>query len=116
MCASGHEIPASGFVAGAPTPAQDPRSLCCLPAGGSGAGEWRSVYPHERCLLPRPVPPSIERGTSDSTVLSSIPLGLVTMECPARGSPPLQISWLKDGLPLPLSHRVSLLSAGRALR
>uniref|UniRef100_A0A8C4YSS1 Hemicentin-2 n=1 Tax=Gopherus evgoodei TaxID=1825980 RepID=A0A8C4YSS1_9SAUR len=47
---------------------------------------------------------------------NSTPLGLVTMECQARGSPPLQISWLRDGLPLPLSHRVRLLSAGRTLR
>nr|XP_032653549.1 hemicentin-2 isoform X2 [Chelonoidis abingdonii] len=62
------------------------------------------------------VPPTIERGANDSEVISSAPLGLVTMECQARGSPPLQISWLRDGLPLPLSHRVRLLSAGRTLR
>ncbi|XP_030391158.1 hemicentin-2 isoform X2 [Gopherus evgoodei] len=62
------------------------------------------------------VPPTIEQGANDSEVISSTPLGLVTMECQARGSPPLQISWLRDGLPLPLSHRVRLLSAGRTLR
>ncbi|XP_025060802.1 hemicentin-2 [Alligator sinensis] len=89
--------------------ASDSGAYTCL--AQSSAGEDTKL--HTLTVL---VPPSIERGTNDSTVLSSIPLGLVTMECPARGSPPLQISWLKDGLPLPLSHRVSLLSAGRALR
>ncbi|XP_023961842.2 hemicentin-2 isoform X1 [Chrysemys picta bellii] len=62
------------------------------------------------------VPPTIERGANDSEVISSAPLGLVTMECQARGSPPLQISWLRDGLPLPLSQRVRLLYAARTLR
>ncbi|EMP34679.1 Hemicentin-2 [Chelonia mydas] len=52
-------------------------------------------------------PPTIEQGANDSAVITSAPLGLVTMECQARGSPPLQISWLRDGLPLPLSHRDS---------
>uniref|UniRef100_A0A5F8HA67 Hemicentin-2 n=1 Tax=Monodelphis domestica TaxID=13616 RepID=A0A5F8HA67_MONDO len=53
-------------------------------------------------------------------IISSIrvlaPLRLVTMACPARGSPPIQINWLKDGLPMPLSQRTHLHSSGRTLR
>ncbi|XP_074017166.1 hemicentin-2 [Numenius arquata] len=62
------------------------------------------------------VPPSIERGTDDSEVVRGILSAAVTLECRARGSPPLHVSWLKDGLPLRLSPRVTLLSAGHVLR
>lgn len=40
----------------------------------------------------------------------------VTLECRVRGSTPLHVSWLKDGLPLRLSPRVTLFSAGHVLR
>uniref|UniRef100_A0A4X1TD56 Hemicentin-2 n=1 Tax=Sus scrofa TaxID=9823 RepID=A0A4X1TD56_PIG len=41
---------------------------------------------------------------------------LVTLGCPVRGSPPIHVSWLKDGLPLPLSQRTHLHGSGRTLR
>ncbi|XP_075295707.1 hemicentin-2 [Opisthocomus hoazin] len=62
------------------------------------------------------VPPAIERGTDTSEVVHGVPSAAVTLECRARGSPPLHVSWLKDGLPLRLSPRVTLLSAGHVLR
>ena len=67
-------------------------------------------------LSPRPVPPSIERGADDSEMVRAVLSAVVTLECWARGSPPLHVSWLKDGLPLRLSPRVTLLSAGHILR
>ncbi|OWK59760.1 Hemicentin-2 [Lonchura striata] len=67
-------------------------------------------------VSPRPVPPAIERAAGDSEVLRGLPSALVTLQCWARGSPPLHVSWLKDGLPLRLSPRVTLLSAGHILR
>ncbi|XP_068771088.1 hemicentin-2 [Struthio camelus] len=62
------------------------------------------------------VPPSIESGAGDAEAVRGVLAGLVTLECRARGSRPLQLSWLKDGLPVRLSPRVRLLSAGRTLR
>lgn len=41
---------------------------------------------------------------------------MVTLRCQVRGSPPLRLRWLKEGLPLPLSPRVTLLLAGSLLR
>ncbi|KAM6193100.1 hemicentin-2 [Sarcoramphus papa] len=67
-------------------------------------------------LSPCPVPPTIERGADDSEVVRGVLSAAVTLECRARGSPPLHVSWLKDGLPLRLSPRVTLLSAGHVLR
>ncbi|XP_069729285.1 hemicentin-2 [Phaenicophaeus curvirostris] len=62
------------------------------------------------------VPPAIERGADDSEVVQGVLSAAVMLECRARGSPPLHVSWLKDGLPLRLSPRVTLLSAGHVLR
>ncbi|XP_049688139.1 hemicentin-2 [Accipiter gentilis] len=62
------------------------------------------------------VPPTIERGADDSEVIRGILSAAVTLECRARGSSPLHVSWLKDGLPLRLSPRITLLSAGHVLR
>lgn len=41
---------------------------------------------------------------------------VVTLECQAAGSPPPQISWLKNGRPLLLSPRTRLLSGDSVLR
>ncbi|XP_010226739.1 PREDICTED: hemicentin-2-like, partial [Tinamus guttatus] len=65
--------------------------------------------------LARNVPPSIESGGTEELLYGVLGM-LVTLECRARGTGPLQLSWLKDGLPLGLSARVRLLSAGRTLR
>ncbi|XP_010176901.1 PREDICTED: hemicentin-2, partial [Mesitornis unicolor] len=62
------------------------------------------------------VPPAIERSADDSDVVRGVLSSVVTLECQARGSPPLHVSWLKDGLPLRLSPRVTLLSSGHVLR
>ncbi|XP_069626703.1 hemicentin-2 [Haliaeetus albicilla] len=62
------------------------------------------------------VPPTIERGADDSEVVRGILSAAVTLECRAWGSSPLHVSWLKDGLPLRLSPRITLLSAGHVLR
>ncbi|XP_071310090.1 hemicentin-2 isoform X1 [Agelaius tricolor] len=63
------------------------------------------------------VPPSIEGGAHGGPEAARAVLSAaVTLQCWARGSPPLHVSWLKDGLPLRLSPRVTLLSAGHVLR
>ncbi|PNJ45398.1 HMCN2 isoform 4, partial [Pongo abelii] len=62
------------------------------------------------------VPPTIEQGADGSGTLVSRPGELVTMVCPVRGSSPIHMSWLKDGLPLPLSQRTLLHGSGRTLR
>ncbi|XP_027279680.1 hemicentin-2 isoform X2 [Cricetulus griseus] len=62
------------------------------------------------------VPPTIEQRAGDTGTLVSKTGELVTMMCPVRGSPPIHVSWLKDGLPLPLSQRTFLHSSGRTLR
>uniref|UniRef100_A0A7N5KTI0 Hemicentin 2 n=1 Tax=Ailuropoda melanoleuca TaxID=9646 RepID=A0A7N5KTI0_AILME len=62
------------------------------------------------------VPPTIEQWAESSGTLVSRPGELVTMACPVQGSAPIRVSWLKDGLPLPLSQRTRLHSSGRTLR
>uniref|UniRef100_H0VN85 Hemicentin 2 n=1 Tax=Cavia porcellus TaxID=10141 RepID=H0VN85_CAVPO len=62
------------------------------------------------------VPPTIEQEAGGTGILLSRPGELVTMACPVRGSPPIHLSWLKDGLPLPLSQRTQLHGSGRTLR
>lgn len=72
--------------------------------------------PHLCLSSPLPVPPVIEGGAGGSDVVRGVLAAAVTLRCRARGSPPLRVSWLKDGLPLRLSPRVTLLSAGHVLR
>nr|XP_012807460.2 hemicentin-2 [Jaculus jaculus] len=62
------------------------------------------------------VPPTIEQEAGSERALVSRPGELVSLTCPVRGSPPIHVSWLKDGLPLPLSQRTLLHSSGRTLR
>ncbi|CAH2311914.1 hemicentin-1 isoform X2 [Pelobates cultripes] len=40
----------------------------------------------------------------------------INIECIASGSPPPQINWLKNGLPLPVSSHIRLQSAGQVFR
>ncbi|CAM9592142.1 unnamed protein product [Lampetra fluviatilis] len=61
------------------------------------------------------VPPSIE-GAGQVEELSVVLDGSLSMECVAVGVPPPQITWMKNGLPLPLSAHVRLLSGGQTLR
>lgn len=67
-------------------------------------------------LFPPPVPPTIEQGSEGTGTLLHRSGELVSMACPVRGSPPIHVSWLKDGLPLPLSQRTHLHGSGRILR
>lgn len=67
-------------------------------------------------LSPPPVPPTIEQGAEGAGSLVHRAGELVTMACPVRGSPPIHMSWLKDGLPLPLSQRTHLHGSGHILR
>ncbi|XP_069861249.1 hemicentin-2 [Dipodomys merriami] len=62
------------------------------------------------------VPPTIEQGAGDAGPLLSRAGEPVTMACPTRGSGPIHVSWLKDGLPLPLSEHTRVHGAGRTLR
>ncbi|KAM9207753.1 hemicentin-2 [Dugong dugon] len=62
------------------------------------------------------VPPTIKQGAGSTGTLVTRPGELVTMVCPVRGSPPIHVSWLKDGLPLPLSQRTHVHGSGRTLR
>ncbi|XP_054030144.1 hemicentin-2 [Dryobates pubescens] len=89
--------------------AADSGAYTCL--ARSSAGE--DVRLHMLSVL---VPPSIESGAAGPEVVRAVLSAVLTLRCQARGSPPLQLSWQKDGLPLPLSPRVTLLLAGRLLR
>ncbi|XP_010139814.1 PREDICTED: hemicentin-2-like, partial [Buceros rhinoceros silvestris] len=89
--------------------ASDSGAYTCL--ARNSAGEDTRL--HTLSVL---VPPAIERGADDLEVVRGVLSAMVTLECRARGSPPLHVSWLKDGLPLRLSPRVTLLSAGEVLR
>ncbi|XP_054077069.1 hemicentin-2 isoform X2 [Rissa tridactyla] len=89
--------------------AADSGAYTCL--ARNSAGEDARLY-----TLSVLVPPAIERGTSDLEVVRGVLSAAVTLECRARGSPPLHVSWLKNGLSLRLSPRVTLLSAGHVLR
>lgn len=40
----------------------------------------------------------------------------LNIECAAAGTPPPQLHWLKNGLPLSVSSQIKLLSAGQILR
>ncbi|XP_078407396.1 LOW QUALITY PROTEIN: hemicentin-1-like [Cetorhinus maximus] len=62
------------------------------------------------------VPPNINGVTSLPEILAAMPNAAVTLECRAAGTPPPQLTWLKDGLPLAISSHVRLLSAGQILR
>ncbi|XP_023195302.1 hemicentin-1 [Xiphophorus maculatus] len=59
------------------------------------------------------VPPSILGSSED---LTAVLHSSVSIECVATGSPRPQLNWLRNGLPLPVSSNIRLLSAGQVLR
>uniref|UniRef100_A0A665VTB7 Hemicentin-1 n=1 Tax=Echeneis naucrates TaxID=173247 RepID=A0A665VTB7_ECHNA len=62
------------------------------------------------------VPPAIDGNTETVEELTTVLDSSVNIECVATGSPAPQLNWLKNGLPLPVSSHIRLLSAGQVLR
>ncbi|XP_029473326.1 LOW QUALITY PROTEIN: hemicentin-1 [Rhinatrema bivittatum] len=62
------------------------------------------------------VPPIIDKNKDGAIQLTAILDTSINIECMATGTPPPQINWLKNGLPLPISSHIRLLSAGQVLR
>ncbi|CAG5863670.1 unnamed protein product [Menidia menidia] len=62
------------------------------------------------------VPPVILGNTEASLDLTTVLDNSVNIECIATGSPLPQLNWLRNGLPLPVSSNIQLLSAGQVLR
>ncbi|MBN3302329.1 HMCN1 protein, partial [Amia calva] len=62
------------------------------------------------------VPPSISGKTDRADELTAILDSSINIECVATSSPAPQLNWLKNGLPLPVSSQIRLLSAGQILR
>ncbi|KAK1804810.1 hypothetical protein P4O66_003652 [Electrophorus voltai] len=61
-------------------------------------------------------PPAIQGNGRAAEELSAVLDSSVSVECVASGSPPPQLSWLKNSLPLPVSAHIRLLSAAQVLR
>ncbi|KAM8746417.1 hemicentin-1 isoform 1-T1 [Acanthopagrus schlegelii] len=62
------------------------------------------------------VPPVIDGNNDTVDQLTTVLDSSVNIECVATGSPPPQLNWLRNGLPLPVSSHIRLLSAGQVLR
>ncbi|KAM9212162.1 hemicentin-1 [Dugong dugon] len=62
------------------------------------------------------VPPVIKGNQEEAEKLMTVLDTSINIECRATGTPPPQINWLKNGLPLPLSSHIRLLSGGQAIR
>ncbi|KFP01647.1 Hemicentin-1, partial [Calypte anna] len=62
------------------------------------------------------VPPTIANHKDEPEDLTALLDTSLNIECTATGTPPPQINWLKNGLPLSVSSQVRLLSAGQILR
>ncbi|XP_068599564.1 hemicentin-1 [Brachionichthys hirsutus] len=62
------------------------------------------------------VPPAIDGHSETDEQLTAVLDSSVNIECVATGSPPPQLNWLKNGLPLPVTSHTRLLSAGQVLR
>ncbi|XP_041098662.1 hemicentin-1 isoform X2 [Polyodon spathula] len=116
---------------GAPLDLTDPQHLQLSQDGGSlrildlrpadsgmysclaenSAGQETKIY-----TLTVLVPPSVGSVPAEPAEVTAVQGGSVSLECRATGTPLPQISWLKNGLPLHLSPRTQLLSAGTLLR
>ncbi|XP_069009305.1 hemicentin-1 [Embiotoca jacksoni] len=62
------------------------------------------------------VPPVIDGNRETVEELTTVLDSSVNIECVATGSPLPQLNWLRNGLPLPVSSHIRLLSAGQVLR
>ncbi|KAM4548643.1 hemicentin-1 isoform 1-T1 [Odontesthes bonariensis] len=62
------------------------------------------------------VPPVILGNSEAALDLTTVLDSSVNIECVATGSPLPQLNWLRNGLPLPVSSNIQLLSAGQVLR
>ncbi|XP_014802303.1 PREDICTED: hemicentin-1 [Calidris pugnax] len=62
------------------------------------------------------VPPTIANNKDEPEDLSALLDTSLNIECTATGTPPPQINWLKNGLPLSVSSQIRLLSSGQILR
>ncbi|XP_065792281.1 hemicentin-1 isoform X2 [Muntiacus reevesi] len=62
------------------------------------------------------VPPAIRGNKEEAEKLMALVDTSINIECRATGMPPPQINWLKNGLPLPLSSHIRLLSGGQVIR
>ncbi|XP_061490015.1 hemicentin-1 isoform X5 [Rhineura floridana] len=62
------------------------------------------------------VPPTIANNKDEPEALTVLLDTSINIECQAVGTPPPQINWLKNGLPLSISSHIRLLSAGQILR
>nr|XP_005290755.1 hemicentin-1 isoform X1 [Chrysemys picta bellii] len=62
------------------------------------------------------VPPAIANNKDEAEKLIALQDASINIECTAVGTPPPQINWLKNGLPLSISSQIRLLSAGQILR
>ncbi|XP_041648005.1 hemicentin-1 [Cheilinus undulatus] len=62
------------------------------------------------------VPPVIDGNSERADQLTTVLDSSINIECVATGSPPPQLNWLRNGLPLPVSSHIRLLSAGQVLR
>uniref|UniRef100_A0A8C3PW12 Hemicentin 1 n=1 Tax=Chrysolophus pictus TaxID=9089 RepID=A0A8C3PW12_CHRPC len=61
------------------------------------------------------VPPTITNSKSEPEELTALLDTSINIGCTATGTPSPQINWLKNGLPLSVSSRIRLLSAGQIL-
>ncbi|XP_077013357.1 hemicentin-1 isoform X4 [Tamandua tetradactyla] len=62
------------------------------------------------------VPPVIRGNKKEAEKVIALLDTSINIECKATGTPLPQINWLKNGLPLPLSSHIRLLSGGQVIR
>lgn len=74
------------------------------------------VLIHSFPSLQNAVPPTIANSKDEAEELTALLDTSLNIECAATGTPPPQLHWLKNGLPLSVSSQIKLLSAGQILR